>query len=74
MRSQIRSRSIFAPSNTVDPIMGWWAYYVALIGGFNYISKELGQTRPYQSFYTYSPEEKLSTQPRVYGRHESFGE
>ena len=48
--------TIFAPSNTVDPIMGWWAYYVALIGGFNYISKELGQTRPYQSFYTYSPE------------------
>ena len=48
--------TIFAPSNTVDPIMGWWAYYVALIGGFNYISKELGVTRPYQSFYTYSPE------------------
>jgi voltage-gated potassium channel len=50
--------TIFAPSNTVDPIMGWWAYYVALIGGFNYISKELGITRPYQSFYTYSPEKK----------------
>ena len=50
--------TIFAPSNTVDPIMGWWAYYVAMIGGFNYISKELGQTRPYQSFYTYSPEKK----------------
>ena len=48
--------TIFSPSNTVDPIMGWWSYYVALIGGFNYISKELGVTRPYQSFYTYSPE------------------
>ena len=48
--------TIFSPSNTVDPVMGWWSYYVALIGGFNYISKELGVTRPYQSFYTYSPE------------------
>jgi voltage-gated potassium channel len=36
--------------------MGWWSYYVALIGGFNYISKELGVTRPYQTFYTYNPE------------------
>lgn len=39
-------------SNTVDPIGGWWSYYLAKIGGFNYISKELGSTRPYHSFYT----------------------
>jgi len=49
--------TIFAPSNIVDPICGWWAYYLAKIGGFNYIGRELGQTRPYQSFYTYKPEE-----------------
>lgn len=48
--------TIFSPSNVVDPIMGWWGYYLAKIGGFNFISKELGQTRPYQSFYTYRPE------------------
>ena len=45
--------TIFAPSNIVDPITGWWAYYVAQIGGFNYVSREIGQKRPYQSFYNY---------------------
>lgn len=48
--------TIFTPSNVVDPIMGWWGYYLAKIGGFNFISKELGQTRPYRSFYTYDPD------------------
>lgn len=43
--------TIYAPSNLVDPIMGWWAYYVAKIGGFNYVSRELGEKRPYTSFY-----------------------
>lgn len=43
--------TIFAPSNLVDPIMGWWSYYVAKIGGFNYVSREVGQKRPYVSFY-----------------------
>ncbi len=45
--------TIFTPSNIVDPVMGWWGYYLAKIGGFNYISRELGVTRPYRSFYTY---------------------
>lgn len=48
--------TIFSPSNIVDPIMGWWSYYLAKIGGFNYISRELGKTRPYLSFYSYKPE------------------
>ena len=43
--------TIYAPSNLVDPIIGWWAYYVAKIGGFNYVSREIGQKRPYVSFY-----------------------
>ncbi len=47
--------TIFSPSNIVDPIIGWWAYYLAEIGGFNFVSRELGETRPYQSFYTYNP-------------------
>lgn len=50
--------TIFSPSNIVDPIMGWWSYYLAKIGGFNYISRELGQTRPYQSFFNYNQEEE----------------
>ena len=45
--------TIFSPSNIEDPIIGWWSYYVAKIGGFNYVSRELGQTRPYHSFYLY---------------------
>ncbi|MCQ2607134.1 MAG: ion transporter [Bacteroidales bacterium] len=48
--------TIFAPSNIVDPIAGWWAYYLAKIGGFNYVSREFGEARPYQSYYTCKPE------------------
>ena len=45
--------TIFSPSNIVDPIIGWWAYYLAKIGGFNYVSREIGETRPYDSFDLY---------------------
>ena len=51
--------TIFSPSNIVDPIMGWWSYYLAKIGGFNYISREFGQTRPYQSYCNYDPENDI---------------
>jgi len=45
--------TIFSPSNIEDPVIGWWSYYLAKIGGFNYVSRELGETRPYRSFYLY---------------------
>ena len=45
--------TIFSPSNIEDPVIGWWSYYVAKIGGFNYVSRELGETRPYKSFFMY---------------------
>lgn len=48
--------TIFSPSDITDPIIGWWAYYIAEIGGFNFVSRELGETRPYRSFYTYNPD------------------
>lgn len=51
--------TIFSPSNIVDPIVGWWSYYLAKIGGFNYITREVGQTRPYMSYYTYRPENNI---------------
>lgn len=54
--------TIFTPSNVVDPIMGWWGFYLAKIGGFNFISKELGPTRPYRSFYTYEPDKLIEHQ------------
>ena len=48
--------TIFSPSNIVDPVVGWWAYYLATIGGFNFVSRELGEACPYRSFYTYNPD------------------
>lgn len=48
--------TIFAPSNIVDPVMGHFAYYLAKIGGFNYISREVGETRPYRSYYKFADE------------------
>ena len=51
--------TIYTPSNIVDPIMGWWGYYLAKIGGFNYISRELGETRPYGSFYIYDKSKNI---------------
>ena len=46
--------TIVSLSNIVDPVIGHFAYYMAKIGGFNYVSRETGETRPYKSFYTYS--------------------
>lgn len=43
--------TIVSPSSLVDPIIGNFAYYVAKIGGFNYVSRELGEMVPYKSFY-----------------------
>lgn len=46
--------TIISPANVVDAVMGNFAYYVAKIGGFNYISRETGATQPYQSFFLIS--------------------
>jgi len=35
----------------VDAITGWAAYYLAKIGGFNYICREIGAARPFKSYY-----------------------
>lgn len=54
--------TIFTPSNIVDPVMGWWGYYLAKIGGFNFISREIGQVRPYKSFYMYDKDHLVDHQ------------
>lgn len=55
--------TIVAPASLVDPCTGNFAYYLALIGGFNYISREIGELRPYRSYYIfedrYTQEENL---------------
>ena len=48
--------TIVSPSNIVDPVIGHFGYYLAKIGGFNFISRELGETRPYRSFYKFDDE------------------
>ena len=52
--------TIVSPSSLADPIIGNFSYYVAKIGGFNYISRELGELRPYKSFYLISDIEAVS--------------
>lgn len=43
----------------VDPITGWAGYYLAKLGGFNYISREIGAARPFKSFYLNSGEDTV---------------
>ena len=51
--------TIVSPSSLVDPVMGYFSYYLAKIGGFNLISRELGKIRPYKSFYSSSDFDSL---------------
>lgn len=51
--------TIVAPSNMVDPIIGNFAYYTAMMGGFNYISREKGIMRPYRSYYMFDDEHTI---------------
>ncbi len=46
--------TIVSPTSFIDAAMGNFSYYLALIGGFNYISRECGEMRPYKSYYIFS--------------------
>lgn len=46
--------TIVSPSSLIDPCIGNFSYYLALIGGFNYISREVGELRPYRSYYSFA--------------------
>lgn len=48
--------TIVSPSGIVDPVIGYFGYYLAKIGGFNFVSREIGETRPYRSFYKFDNE------------------
>ena len=55
--------TIVSPTSLIDPCMGYFSYYIAWIGGFNYISREVGELRPYRSYYSFEDinhEENLS--------------
>ena len=47
--------TIVAPTSFIDPVVGVYSYYFAKLGGFNFISRELGALRPYRSYYAYTP-------------------
>lgn len=43
--------TIVSPASMIDPMVGNFSYYMAKIGGFNFVSRECGEVRPYKSFY-----------------------
>ena len=45
--------TIVSPGSFIEPAIGNFSYYLALIGGFNYISRECGEMRPYKSYYIF---------------------
>lgn len=44
---------------SADAITGWASYYLAKLGGFNYISREIGAVRPFKSYYLNSGEDTV---------------
>ena len=46
--------TIIAPSSFIDDCTTFFAFYLAKIGGFNYISREFGDRGKYESFYLLS--------------------
>ncbi len=54
--------TIVSPTSLIDPSIGAFSYYVALIGGFNYISRELGVLRPYKSYYAF---DDINSEPNL---------
>ncbi len=50
--------TIISPSSMIDVGIGWFSFYVAYIGGFNYISREVGARAPYLSYYAYDEDKK----------------
>jgi len=45
--------TIVAPSNMIDAGLSHFCFYLAYIGGFNYISREIGERAPYKSYYAF---------------------
>lgn len=52
--------TIIAPSNMIDPGLSHFCFYLAYIGQFNYISREVGERAPYKSYYAFSSEDDIN--------------
>lgn len=64
--------TIVCPTSTSEVGIGWFTYYLALMGGFNYISKEIeADGSDTDSYFNYSPEPLCNGQPRsAYGKND----
>lgn len=51
--------TIVAPSNMIDPGLTHFCFYMAYLGCFNYISREVGERAPYKSFYAFKSEDDV---------------
>ena len=51
--------TIIAPSNMVDPGLSHFCFYLAYLGQFNYISREVGERAPYKSYYAFDTEDDV---------------
>jgi len=51
--------TVVAPSNMIDPGLTHFCFYLAYIGGFNYISRETGLRAPYKSFYAFGNRDEV---------------
>ncbi|MDE5727387.1 MAG: ion transporter [Duncaniella sp.] len=68
--------TIVSPSSLVDPGVGNFAFYLALFGGFNCLSREEGDRELYQSVFIHNPadaapeyEEFAADLRKLAGRH-----
>ena len=51
--------TIVSTSSVIDPSTGWFSFYLAKIGNFNYISRDFGVKRPFKSFFNFSSTEDV---------------
>ena len=51
--------TIVSPSNMIDPGLSNFSFYLAYIGQFNYISREIGDRAPYKSYYAFENENDI---------------
>ena len=58
--------TIISPASFADATGGIFSFYLALIGGFNYISCEIGQTLPYRSLFTIKDGLKYTQEEKAY--------
>lgn len=52
--------TIISSASVIDPGGGTFAFYIALIGGFNFISREVGNRAIYRPLYKKSPDEEYT--------------